>query len=192
MYNIPNVPFRVITLEKFPTHIMLSKKRRAKYDIDITGKQVLLNAGTAGTPKFEKINGQAIYSGNMFEHTRNKMVNEMTKFILEKLAQEEPIYLEENEYLLIRGEVHTVINQDDYRMLKGVLNVPKNMRKKSRWDVGNLWIWSKVHDDTLVEGMVIEDDNISIVRGTGELLFFPIKDFEQRKLVFNIFKITEI
>ena len=63
----------VIEIPEFIEHVVISKKRRAKYKKDSSGNTVIANPRTVGKEKKWKINSQSIYSG-MGHHLRSKVV----------------------------------------------------------------------------------------------------------------------
>lgn len=103
---------RKITIPDFITHFKISEKRRAKYFkeedvlpkkyshlkeydskgrlLDETGTPVIKNSRTAGKPRLQKINGQAIYSG-MNPHLRSKMMDQMHEFFNGHIDKLDPV-----------------------------------------------------------------------------------------------------
>lgn len=131
-----------------------------------TGDKVLANKKVAGTPKFQKINGQDFYSGFGSYQLRIKIVagikNSFRRFVkMLPTITEFPVQFE--------MELH---------------NIPG----EANWDLDNLWIYTKCFQDLLVEEGVIPDDNIQFVTKPAAPEFYPIKDENERKLVFKIYK----
>ena len=182
-----------IVIPEYLTHVLLSKKRKTIYysihgkrkppkkylnnpsfTIDnkgylrnrVTGDYVVANFRAAGTPKYQKINGQDFYSGFGSPHVRNKIVGEIKKFFKPFLRgipkiTEFPIQFE--------MELHTTIDEGN-------------------WDLDNLWVYTKCFQDVLVSMKIIPDDNIQFITKSGAPEFFPVKTPQERKIVYKIYK----
>lgn len=159
----------IVTIPKYNEYVVLSERRRAKVD-KITGK--ILNPRSAGTPKLWKVNGQALYSGNMHPMTRKKAAGWAHQYLRPYLRKVRRITLNKDEYLRLQLDIYDV---------KG----------RENWDVSNKWPWIKWFEDTLVELRKIPDDCIKYVRDTGRIRYIPVDDEEHRKLVYTIIKYDE-
>ena len=136
--------------------------------------------------KYVKINGQKLFTG-MNHHLRALVVRRMHTYIQQYI----PSILELDELLPMKVKlyVYTAINHGDIRMYKGELRWREPKKDYvPRWDVDNLWIWIKCFQDTLVEMGKIEDDNVTHIPNSGEIEFIPVKDFKDRKLIFELTK----
>ena len=140
---------------------------------------------------FVKINGQRLYTG-VNHYLRSKIVREIHKFVKNYI----PSDLDISHMLPIRIklEFHSPINYGNVQMRKDNNGTYRVMWKKPddnfvpKWDVDNQWIWGKCFNDMLTELKIIPDDNVSIIKAAGEVEFFEVENFEDRKLVFVISK----
>jgi len=176
-----------ITVPKYIKHVVLSKKRRAKYYtkkskipkkyqglpfnnkgilVDKLGNPVIANPRVVGTPRLKKVNGQDFYKGTDSPHIRSKVVNEIKSFLKPFVKGIEPITTYP---VQIKLEMHDVI---------GVGN----------WDLDNLWIYNKCMQDVLVDTGVLAEDNVMYVTAAAAPEFYPVDNEEDRKLVFKIYK----
>lgn len=134
-----------------------------KKDVDKKGnpKKVIANPESYGKPRLMKINGNAIYSGNMSHHVRNKVVTEMKKHYKPHIQRLEPV------------------NKSDYPIRVWIdfngHTQPKHARDGD-WDIDNQWIHSKVIMDCLTECGIIIDDSIRFVSAAPYLRFFSIRE----------------
>lgn len=178
-----------ITINLPITHVELSKKRKAKYYKqgvkipkrftkekgyyfgpdkilrDSEGNKVIANPRSVGKPRLWKINGQALYSGNLHPLARKKITPYMKKYL--------GTYLD---------RVQTII---DYPIqIRAIRHeVPGTMR----WDIDNQnWIWMKWFQDALVDKGIIPDDNVEYIRRTGDTEVIFVDSEEDRKLTFII------
>ena len=176
-----------ITVPKYIKHVVLSKKRRAKYYtkkskipkkyqglpfnnkgilVDKLGNPVIANPRVVGTPRLKKVNGQDFYKGTDSPHIRSKVVNEIKSFLKPFVVGIEPITTYP---VQIKLEMHDVI---------GVGN----------WDLDNLWIYNKCMQDVLVDTGVLAEDNVMYVTAAAAPEFYPVDTEDDRKLVFKIYK----
>lgn len=182
-----NYLIRSITVPKYIKHVVLSKKRRAKYYtkkskipkkyqglpyndkgilVDKLGNPVIANPRVVGTPRLKKINGQDFYKGTDSPHIRSKVVNEIKSFLKPFVTGIESV----KEYpVQIRLQLHDVVGAGN-------------------WDLDNLWIYNKCMQDVLVDEGVLAEDNVMYVTAAAAPEFFPVDDEEDRKLVFLIYK----
>jgi hypothetical protein len=176
-----------ITVPEYIKHIVLSKKRRAKYYtkkskipkkykglpfnkkgilVDKLGNPVIANPRVVGTPRLKKVNGQDFYKGTDSPHIRSKVVNELKSFLKTFVQGIDPV----TSYpVQIRLEMHDVI---------GVGN----------WDLDNLWIYNKCMQDVLVDQGILAEDNVMYVTAAAAPEFYPVDDEKDRKLVFKIYE----
>jgi hypothetical protein len=176
-----------ITVPKYIKHVVLSKKRRAKYYtkkskipkkyqglpfnnkgilVDKLGNPVIANPRVVGTPRLKKVNGQDFYKGTDSPHIRSKVVNEIKSFLKPFVKGIEPITTYP---VQIKLEMHDVI---------GVGN----------WDLDNLWIYNKCMQDVLVDTGVLAEDNVMYVTAAAAPEFYPVDNEDDRKLVFKIYQ----
>ena len=176
-----------ITVPKYIKHVVLSKKRRAKYYtkkskipkkyqglpfnnkgilVDKLGNPVIANPRVVGTPRLKKVNGQDFYKGTDSPHIRSKVVNEIKSFLKPFVKGIEPITTYP---VQIKLEMHDVI---------GVGN----------WDLDNLWIYNKCMQDVLVDTGVLAEDNVMYVTAAAAPEFYPVDNEDNRKLVFKIYQ----
>ena len=176
-----------ITVPKYIKHVVLSKKRRAKYYtkkskipkkyqglpfnnkgilVDKLGNPVIANPRVVGTPRLKKVNGQDFYKGTDSPHIRSKVVNEIKSFLKPFVKGIDPITTYP---VQIKLEMHDVI---------GVGN----------WDLDNLWIYNKCMQDVLVDTGVLAEDNVMYVTAAAAPEFYPVDNEDDRKLVFKIYK----
>lgn len=176
-----------ITVPQHIKHVVLSKKRRAKYYtkkskipkkyqglpfsskgilVDKLGNPIIANPRVVGTPRLKKINGQDFYKGTDSPHIRSKVVSELKSFLKQFVKDVESV---QNYPVQIKLELHDVV---------GVGN----------WDLDNLWIYNKCMQDVLVDEGILADDNVMYVTSAAAPEFYPVDSEEDRKLVFNIYE----
>lgn len=187
---------RQITLHKFPTHLQISLQQRPKYK-----DGVLQNPKTVGMPKMAKITFNALYSGNLHEMVRQKMMKFIHLYIKRQLRNVEPIPTDKP--LVIRCMAYLPINYGSVRMIKGQLNWKAPSKDyKPNWDIFNFGvIWVKAIEDVLHEDemdektglyvtrkRLIPEDTVEYVTGSGEMRVRFIEEFDQRKIVINIYE----
>jgi len=176
-----------IDIPEYLTHVQLSKARRKKYYrkgdripkkyqnpafvFDAKGllvekrsnMPVIANPKTAGKPRYKKINGQEIYTGNLPPILRSIMIKEMKSYYSKHLPNN--IKIRKPCKLVI--EIHNAI---------GVGNQ----------DLDNMsWVLVKVIQDVLVELSVIPEDNVTVITGY-EVTFVPTLPKEKRKLTVKL------
>jgi hypothetical protein len=179
-----------LQIPEYITHVQLSKARKAKYWrkkdesklpikyrdkkkyrfnkegylVELTSKlRVIANPKSAGTPRYLKINGQSIYSGNMRPMVRAKVVNAIKDFF--------------------RTYTDTVPNQLVPIRLECDIYAPLAAKN---WDLDNQWLYHKCFIDALVASEVIFDDNVMFVTQSPGFRYFPVDTPEERKLVYRI------
>ena len=155
------------------------KKKTEYIVINIETKQkVLANSTQAGKPKKTIIKGQDMYSGVLNEFTRAKIVNELKKDYKEKVEYFPIITKRDYPVMVVMEVVDTIKDYYD--------NTKEGDGKE--WDVDNrAYIYRKTFIDFLVKSEVITKDDRLHVKGGGEF-FTPCERFEDRKLIFRIYK----
>lgn len=177
----------IIEIPKYITHVELAKARRAKRykvgdripkkfkDFEFNDKGVLVddkgipiikNPATAGTPRLKKINGQEIYSGRMHPRVRAKVIAEMKTFFRPFFDDIDPV-TEEELPVKIAIEMHTPLGN-------------------GMWDLDNLWVYTKVLQDVIVDKGILPDDNVQYITNSGENQFVPTDTDEERKIIVTI------
>lgn len=187
-----------LTIPKFLTSVILSQSRRAKYysttsgpgrtkklpktlerkgytvDIfgyylDNSGNRVISNTRSVGKPRLLPINNQYIYSGKGSHHSRTAIVDGLKGF-LTPYVQTMPVFKETELPLFIDCELHT--------SLSGQLPDGDNF--------GN--IYGKVFSDCMVrEGKIPDDSYLYITKPCNSPMLYPVKDMEDRKLVYHFY-----
>ena len=187
---------RRIVLHRFPTHIKLSDSRRAKI---VDG--VVKNPNTIGTPKYQKVTFQGLYSGNIHPFTRNKLVEGMHKYINYQLRDQLPIEIDPEKPLVIRGKLYVPRNYGKVSVRKGKLTwkAPKDGYTEE-WDVLNASVfWVKAFEDAIsrpdkdangvvIRDSIIPDDNAGYLSGSGEMRRRYVDHISKRKIVFEIYE----
>lgn len=176
-----------IEIPNYITHVQLSKARRKKYykkgnkipkkyqnaqfgynklGILIENKSslpIVANPRTAGTPRFKKINGQEIYTGNLPPMLRSIMIKEMKTYYRSQITKK--IKILKPCKLVI--DIHNAIGAGNQ-------------------DLDNMsWLLVKVIQDVLVELRILPEDNVTVIKGY-EVNFVPIDEKEQRKLTVKL------
>jgi hypothetical protein len=187
---------RTIVLHRFPTHVKITDKRRAKV---VDG--VVKNPKAVGTPGYQKITFQGLYSGNMHPFTRNKIVETMHKYINHQIRKESPIDIDPQKPLLIRGKLYVPKNYGKVSVRNGNLTwkKPKDTYTEE-WDVLNASVfWVKAFEDCIsrpdkdangvvIREPIIPDDNAGFISGTGEMRRRYVDNLSKRKIVFEIYE----
>jgi hypothetical protein len=151
----------------------VGKRQTSKLVDTETKKFVVANPIAAGTPKFQRINGQDLYAGNLSVHTRNKIFTELKEFFIDFIKDIKEI---KNTPVKIHLEVHDEI-----------------IECTSLWDLDNrAYPYKKAFQDTLTGNrgkyeVKLEDDNILFVTNISTQ-FVPVDNTEDRKLVYLIYK----
>ncbi len=178
-----------IEITNFITHVLLSKKRRARYYKKgkkipkkyqtneygynkqeelihkATKMRVIANPRSVGTPRLKKINGQDIYRGNNNPYIRSKMVSEMKAFFADAIVKSgiDPI---DSKHYPIEMELE--------------MHIPLN----AEFDVDNAgWLYVKVIQDVLTQTGTIVNDVAVLLPKTGGVQFVPIETGQANKMV---------
>lgn len=150
-----------------------------------TGTAVIKNSKTVNTPRYKTINGQDIYSDAVVREQRNKIMQEIKDYFVPYVEQLERIKLAEFP-IIIEVELHH----------------PCLATNGKPWDVDNhFYIYQKAFQDVLVGHkdkhgnarckIIIPDDHNVFVCKPPSPLHIPVEEFEDRKLVFNIYKCND-
>lgn len=141
--------------------------------------------------KYFKINGQAIYSGNLHPRTRALVVETMHNYLKKYLPK--TIDLTGMYPIKVALEFHVPVNYGDVSLRTDKETGKKKLCWKEThigympgWDVDNQWIWGKCFNDVLKEQGIIPDDNCMYVRSSGEVTWKEVSHINDRKLVFII------
>ena len=129
----------------------------------LTKEPVVANPKVAGTPKFKKINGQEIYSGNVHPKVRASMIRQMKLFYKSFFSTT----LKVRDACKLRLDIYDLIGKGDF-------------------DLDNMsWIIVKVIQDVLVEKKIIPDDNVTVLTGY-EVNFISVLSEDERKIVITL------
>jgi len=158
----------VIKIKKFLTHIPK------------TNNKIAAN-------KYWKINNQSIYNGAINTFSRAIVIENLHKYIMDKL----PDVIFEGFPIKISIIIRTVKNHGNIRRRK---NGEISWKKPDddfipTWDEDNLTsIWTKVIRDSLVKKGIIPDDNVKFIKGGYRGVEF-VEDIEDREIIIKIEKI---
>ena len=141
--------------------------------------------------KYFKINGQALYSGNLHPRVRALVVEKMHEYISGFLP--ENLDLTGMYPLKTSLQFYAPVTYGDVRLKQNkktkdfVLcwKVP-NIGYMPSWDADNQWIWGKCFNDVLKIKGIIPDDNVHYIKSSGEVIWEEVSSLEERKLVFTI------
>lgn len=183
----------------------LGKRVLVDHLIDTTtGNKVIANAGKAGKPKYNNINGQGIYNGSIKSHDRNKMMGAIkdqmrgaiinsewgkSLEIVEKIVEIKPKGNKET----IKGVIYTATKPIQRYPIRIMVQLWDNLEdleflKNQEWDLGNRILpYNKAFEDVLTDMSIITDDCTKFVTGSPAPLFYPLLPGQQRKLVYGIF-----
>ena len=147
-----------------------------------TGRLVVKNSLSVGTPRDKLINGQDIYNQTIMMEQRNKMLQAIKTSFAPFVNGIKPIDITDLP-IRIDVELHDTIKEESSGQL---------------WDVDNrFYMYGKAFQDVLTGNrlkgiprgtVVIPDDNNLIISRPPSPLFIPVSSSEQRKLVFIIYK----
>jgi hypothetical protein len=142
---------------------------------------VISNPRSFGTPKDDLINGQSIYNGFVSKWSRATIMRAIKNNFQPYINTLKPI---EDYPIKITMEIHDLVKDP--------------LSKNQLWDLGNrAFTYMKKFEDCLAGNkfrgkaltkQIIEDDNVTFVTGI-EYKFIPIKEGEERKLIFIIEKV---
>lgn len=140
---------------------------------------IIDNEGAVGTPKYIKIRGQDIYSGNVREFVRGEIIRQIKDSFRPYVQLISPIG--RGEYpLKIVLELHTPIKNINDRGKDPI---------GQRWDIDNhCFPYAKAFPDVLMEeGKIVDDDRLHISQPPHGV-FCPVDTEEERKLVFILYQ----
>lgn len=150
----------------------LRKIGAKEYYIDSKNKKIVKNPLQKGNPEYWNLNGQSFYSNNMTWKQRSTIVNYYHKyfkpFVINQLKEPFPIFLSHT--LNMEVIIHEVYS-------------------KFTPDITNMWILSKLIEDTVVNCKILRDDSPEFRRHTGIGYVF-VEEEKDRKITIN-FKYTK-
>lgn len=161
------------------TKVKLTEKqaKRVRFYLVCGDEIVLDNPDKVGKPKFARIKGQDIYSGNMGEFYRANVMKQIKDSMI-PLVQSLPVI--DSYPIAITMELHTPIKLSHDKS-KG--------DKHQRWDADNhAYPYLKAFPDVLTELGKIKDDSIEFITTPAHCVYVPCATDEDRKLVFIITK----
>lgn len=182
-----------VIIPDYVTHITLSQKRRAKYytvenqdeipkkylkqgicfvdniaTLCDTKEKIVKNSKSAGKPRYWKINGQDLWSGNLHPHVRSKVNKELHEYFGKII----------DEQIVSNGFNFIEVSED--KRLFFVYTFKINI--KGSQDIDNMNVYVKTFSDTLtsynnpnqkeiVKKGIIQDDSPRYVKGyCGQIL----------------------
>lgn len=161
--------------ESLPDKYAGSKLRKAgkkEYYVDSKNKKIVKNPLQKGTPEYWNLNGQSFYSNNITWKQRSTIVNYyhkyFTPYVVKQLKNPFP------DFLSYKLDMKVII-YDVY--------------SKYTPDITNMWILSKMVEDTVVNCGILRDDSPEFRMYTGFGYTFVEKESE-RKIVVT-FKYTK-
>jgi hypothetical protein len=161
-----------IEFPAFPVFIKLSEYKKSK-------------KGKINIPRYIKINGQNVYNRTYNVYNQAKIIKHMSDYMTYYIKKLKIEPVEQNQYpISIEYEIHTSKYHGGYYESNGQFK----LKKVLNWDIGNFWLWNKVGDDALTKNKIIIDDSIEYVVSTGKLTFVECENYNDRKLLINIFK----
>lgn len=186
-----------VTINSYPTRVLISKSRRTKY----------FKEGDKKIP--EK------YKNRRYEFIPQKQGSKLVKLLTDMVSLEpivkNPKAAGTERYQVINGNEmfarsHEQIRNKVVNHLKDVfaaniaaagevtfekpVKISMIMRTQfgqATWDVDNMWIYHKCFMDALTDAGVIKNDNVIHVRRAGGTEFIPIREEETPSMEFNIF-----
>jgi hypothetical protein len=137
---------------------------------------ILCNPKKVGTPKYYLINGQDIYSGQLREFARGHVMEEIKKCYYPYI-KDLPVIVDYP--IKIKCELHDTVKNFYNSKMDSPIGQP--------WDIDNyVYPYMKAFPDLLVrEGKIRNDDRLHLPSSIG-VDFVPIKNHNDRKLVFII------
>jgi hypothetical protein len=158
------VEYYKIEIPEFPSHV-ISRKRKTKPD------------------KYEKINYNKIYSGNLHHFDRGNMIIEMHKFLDDYIPYQLDIKLP----IVVDVTMVVPLNWGEIqrRNSKIIWKTPKADYNPD-WDVFNaVDVWRKVIEDVLTAHNIYPDDNCMWLRGgSGKVEF--CETYDERKMIIEL------
>ena len=198
-----------IDIPDYIKSIQLSKERRTKYYtikekipkkynnykfknvylVDENGNKIVKNVKTAGTPKFWKINSQAIWSGNLHQFSRAKVSKELHSYFAEHITNSliknqklTKIDVKENERLMF---FFTFYGNEEIN--KSDLDNKAYIYVKTGIDTFTTPNSTNINQKDVIKLSLIEDDSLTFINCIG--YNFIQSNFE--KLEINIYLCTK-
>lgn len=120
---------------------------------------VIKNTRTAGTPRIERINGQAIYSQHYSKFTRNKVEAELLAYFKSKLS-----YIFNTDTMKAHARAMFPLIGEGAHVYPLILICQFDFEMKDTQDLGNLAMpYLKALEDSLHQLNIIPDDNRNII-----------------------------
>lgn len=182
-----------VVIKDYLTHVELSRARRAKFytkeDLALekipkkyikqgiefnkkgrailisTKEEIIKNTRTKGTPKYWKISGQDLWSGNMHHSTRSKMNEQLhkhfCKFIIEQIQNKgtKIINLTEEERLFICFKFRDKVEQSQDIDNLSIIYV--------KTFIDSLTQKSNKNQNNIEKTGLIPDDNVKYIKGVS-------------------------
>jgi hypothetical protein len=145
----------------------LRKVGNKQYYVDEKHKKIIKNPLQRGNPEYWNLNGQAFYSTNMTWKQRSTIVNYYHKYFASYVNKQ------------IKDPFPTFLA---YTLNMDV--VIYEVYSKFTPDITNMWILSKMIEDTVVKCKILKDDSPEFRRHTGVGYKFVEKE-EDRKIIVN-------
>jgi len=138
-----------------------------------TREYVIRNTRTAGTPSFQKINGQAIWVG-MNEYVRVKLRNQLHEYYEPQITQLNPAVLQPP--------------KDHYLHIEYIFYFPFSSREPNGWQdyFNHAMPYMKTFEDTLVKCGKLINDSPMVIRG-GYARYVGIPTDTDRRLVVQFY-----
>lgn len=144
---------------------VLKRMGNKYYYVDKSGKKIVKNPGKEGTPEYWNMNGQSFYSNNITWRQRFTIVNfyhrYITPYVKEQLKEPFP------EFLSYKLDMCITIYDVFSRFTP---------------DITNMWILSKMIEDTVVSCGILRDDSPEFRMRTSFGYEF-VDSEEQRKVI---------
>jgi len=158
---------------KFPTTYKGLKGYKEFLVEKASGKRIIANEHRVGKENLRNINGQAIYNGQIQEHDRNNMIGQIKDSFRQHIQAIKPIT---RFPLYIKVLLYDTIIDEDFS-------------NGQDWDVDNRFFpYGKAFSDELKKQGKIPDDNRYYITTPPHVIFVPVPDIEDRKLVIRIYK----
>jgi hypothetical protein len=190
---LDHIPIRVIRIYPLPTHVEVSKRRHAKYwktkdkltkEMELKlksnkiyphrdgyyrgfdNKKIIKNTKSVNTPNLVAINGQLIYN-NQFSGVERSLYIQLIKKVLK------PFIIK--------------ITPITEFPIKFTCTVFREFGRGD-WDLDNLWIYTKVIQDLMVDEKIIPEDNVKYISQSMGFKYVPIPPDSTPAMVVEIYK----
>lgn len=170
MESIANLTIEYL---QFPTHVPVTHNKKAP-------------------DKYQKINGQNLYSGAMNHYQRDTAVNWLHNYLSTAIPEDKwncVIIALENVNYPIQSHLffYAPLNYGTVKRIKGnIVWHPAEPDYIPNWDIDNQWIWNKLFCDVLQLKHVIPNDNVKYINSFG-ITFVQTSDLNDRKLMFKLY-----